>query len=162
MSTPKNFCVKKIVGQKNCWVQTILSPNKFWVRTRFGSRQMFGPTFIQCPNIILILKNDGSKKSLVQQKYGPEEFKSSKIFLVRNNLLSKNNDHPVPFHYGSLCILELWITLYPVTLSAVSIDHPLYCDYESLCNLSPWITLYCLSVDHPVFFDYGQWSPCIL
>ena len=66
----------------------------------------------------------GPIKCLVQKKCSLKYFKSSKTILVKKNLLSKNNDHPVPFHYGSLCILELWITLYPVSLG-----HPVCCKY---------------------------------
>ena len=55
----------------------------------------------------------------------------------------------------SLCIM------YPVTFGypvAVSMDHPVSFDYV-LCILLPWITLHSLTMDQPVFFDYG--SPCI-
>ena len=41
-----------------------------------------------------------------------------KLIYVETNFVSKkccskNNDHLVPFHYGSPCTLSLWTTPYP-------------------------------------------------
>ena len=106
-------------------------------------------------------KNVGPKK-IVTQNVGPTKFVSCKKKSQVYKCLSENNDHPVPSHHGSLFILYLWISLYPVTLvtlSAAFMDHPVSCDYELLCKLWPWITLYSLTMDHPVLSDNRL--PCI-
>ena len=54
---PKIFCVKKLLGKKNFWIQKKISvPKKIWVPK------------------ILSPKNFGSKKMWVQKNLGPKKF----------------------------------------------------------------------------------------
>ena len=113
------FCIKKAVGS-----------NKSKVQRQFGSKSL-GPT-----NFLGSYKKNWVKKKLWIQKFkkvGANKTLSPKICWVQVNkicilnyctlkkIFGQNNvgpkimitlyhfimDHPVPFHYGSLCILQL-------------------------------------------------------
>ena len=140
--------VQKNVGPKYIWVQ-------FWVQKKFGSKKcsvkttswsssFLGPTYVGSIKIMSDNKFVQVQQIVCPKKLGPIK---TKLWVNKFGVEKRITLYP---HYGSLCFLYLWITLYPVTLS-----HPVYCNYPlqfiavscghgSPCILRLWIALYFL------------------
>ena len=106
---------------QNIWVRYHFWSNKIFGQKNVSSHKLLGPK--TCGSTKISPNKTISNISCVQKLLGPkvEQKMGLKIYHAEKNLGSKNNDHPLPFHYGSRCILELWITLYSLT-----IDYPVY------------------------------------